>query len=250
MARATTKSENGKYTSNLSKEELLNILGTLEDRGVTIKPVNPLIGTQRWLVTWSYNDRKYIATEGIIVKVLSSKKEGVRFDLRLERYTERVPEQYAYHTEAEAQQLADQRNEENLMYERRTEFLKRVEQFAKDCTLDKEIAQTEEEKQWLVDWVESHKWKSARSCARTEIRHLADRLHKIVECINTYGECYLLEVMYRFVISWESNVKEIKITNHLNQVFNWGLPEILIPDITEDKKIVKDYTKSFFAFFE
>lgn len=249
MTRITTKNKNGKYTSDLSKEELLNILGALEDAGVTPKQVNPLVGTTRWVVSWSSMDRKYFAERGTILKVFNSKKEGIRFDISLSGFIDRVSEQKAFHTEAEAQQLADQRNEENSMYERRTEFLKRVEQSAKDCTLDKETAQTEEEKQWLADWAQTHKWKSARGCAKTEIRHLADRLHNTVECINTYSECYLLDVMYRFMISWESNVKEIKITNHLNQVFNWGLPEIIIPDITEDKKIVKDYTKSFFAFF-
>lgn len=162
MIRATKRNADGTYTSDLSKDELLAILGKLEDNGLPVATL--AVNDECYVILTSVNDRKARVVKGYVTKVLNSKKEGVRYDVWMDGegyrnlgYFERFTADHVYKTAKEAQVVADKKTEELQERLRHDDFLTVCTKAKLDCQFSLDLPKTEEEKVWFAEYLEEEK---------------------------------------------------------------------------------------------
>lgn len=159
MLRATTKKADGTYTSDMSREDLLKLLGELEDKGL-VSSTQGKVGDRCYVSIRTEGKPGFKVTMGTIAKVLNSKKDGIRYDVMLtitrngntHSFTPRFPADCVFGTPEEAQKRVELDIAEAERFERHQRFVEKLWDAYNDKTITIEIATTEEEKLWLRQW--------------------------------------------------------------------------------------------------
>lgn len=250
MIRATIKNENGTYSSGLSYDQLLTIVGNLEDNGLLLRKVKE--GDKCFVNQLNQKTDRFEPMMGIIVKVLSSKKEGVRYDVKLPNsvvipglamfnyYYDRFEAADVYDSEVEAQKVADQLNSEREARIRERNFIKKLESLFHECAITKSIPKTEEEAKWFDEWLKTKQDYGVVGEIERRLYQQRDKLRWLSETIENKTAAQLAYDLLDLQSIRGPEKERAHCLNCLAHTMKWeGWKDIKEPDVSEYINLIR-----------
>lgn len=234
MIRLTRKLENGNYDADITREELLNIIGQLEDKG-EIRFTSIKEGDTVYSFYFSNEEDDFLPLKWRVTKILSNKKDGVRFNVINEKgLTNQLSASFAYASEAEVFEKIAQRKIDIAKANRSLQFTQKLRKPYDDCTITLDIAQTDEEKEFLSEAIKEFNYYADRGY----ISHIWDIYHRVHD---SWTAKKLTGIKSTYCPSYKYVLEELnkaKSANHFASIIG---KKPVIPDIGFLEKFVEEF---------